>query len=131
MKRSMLLFFCDLDNLKAVNDTFGHGQGDLVLKEVSSILKETFREADIQARFGGDEFVVLAVDASIDSVELLTNRIQTNLEKRNLQKDRPYPLTLSMGIARFDPTAPSTVSEMIAQADSLMYLQKQEKKKRK
>lgn len=131
MKRKMLLFFFDLDNLKSVNDTFGHAQGDLALKEISSVLKETFREADIQARFGGDEFVVLAVDASMDNVEILTNRIQTNLEKHNLQKDRTYRLALSMGIAGFDPAAPSTVSEMIAQADSLMYLQKQAKKKEK
>ena len=69
MNRTMLLFFCDVDNLKGINDTHGHAQGDLALKEVSAILKETFREADILARLGGDEFVVLAVDASLESAE--------------------------------------------------------------
>jgi diguanylate cyclase (GGDEF)-like protein len=131
VKRSMLLFFFDLDDLKTINDTQGHTQGDLALKEVSAILKETFREADIPARFGGDEFVVLAVDASTESVNLVTTRLQTDVEKRNLRGDRPYQLILSMGAAAFDPEAPRTVSEMIAQADALMYEQKQARKSRK
>jgi diguanylate cyclase (GGDEF)-like protein len=77
----MLLFFGDVDNLKTINDTHGHAQGDLALQEISAILKETFREADIVARIGGDEFVVLAVDASMESADVLTNRIQSILEK--------------------------------------------------
>ena len=60
INRSMLLFFCDVDYLKSINDAHGHAQGDLALQEVSAILKETFREVDIMARLGGDEFVVLA-----------------------------------------------------------------------
>jgi len=121
IKRSMLLFFGDVDDLKVINDTHAHVQGDLALKEVSAILKEIFREADIAARFGGDEFVVLAVDASIESADILVNRIQAALEKRNQEGSRPYQLTLSVGITRFDPEAPCTLNELIAQADSLMY----------
>jgi diguanylate cyclase (GGDEF)-like protein/PAS domain S-box-containing protein len=128
IKTSMLLFFGDLDNLKTINDTHGHAQGDLALQEVSAILKETFREADILARIGGDEFVVLAVDASMESADVMTNRIQAELEKRNLQGDRRYQLTLSMGITHYDPEAPCTVSELIAQADDQMYQQKQARK---
>ncbi|MBE3145191.1 MAG: diguanylate cyclase, partial [Planctomycetes bacterium] len=131
IKRGMLLFFCDLDDLKIINDNWGHAQGDLALKEVSAILKETFREADIPARIGGDEFVVLAEDASSESADILTNRIQATLERRNQQGDRPYQLTLSMGIARYDPEAPCTVSELIAQADGQMYDQKQAGKGKK
>jgi diguanylate cyclase (GGDEF)-like protein len=124
-KRSMLFFFTDVDNLKAINDNLGHAQGDLALMDVAAILKEAFREADIPARFGGDEFVVLAVDATLESAEVLTNRIQVTLERRNRQGDRPYQLTLSMGVARYDPEVPCTVSELIAQADGLMYDHKQ------
>jgi len=130
-KRSVLLFFGDVDGLKVINDTHGHAQGDLALKEVSAILKETFREADIPARFGGDEFVVLAVDASIESAEIVTNRLQADLDARNQRGDRPYQLTLSMGIAQYDPEAPCTVSELIVQADGLMYQQKQARKGKK
>ena len=127
-KRSMLLFFGDLDDLKLINDTHGHAQGDLALKELSSILREIFREADILARFGGDELVILAVDASMENAETLARRIRLALERRNLLGDRPYPLSLSLGISHFDPAAPSSINELIAQADDRMYQQKHERK---
>ena len=128
-KRSMLLFFGDLDDLKRINDTHGHAQGDLALKELSSILRESFREADILARFGGDELVILAVDASMENAENLALRIRLALERSNQQGDRPYPLSLSLGYAHFDPEAPSSINDLIAQADGRMYQQKQEKKR--
>jgi diguanylate cyclase (GGDEF)-like protein len=131
IKKVMLLFFGDVDDLKTINDTLGHAQGDLALKEVSAILKESFRESDILARIGGDEFVALALDASKESGEIITNRIQATLEARNQPGDETYHLSLSMGIARYDPEAPCTLSELIAQADGLMYQQKQARKGKK
>jgi diguanylate cyclase (GGDEF)-like protein/PAS domain S-box-containing protein len=128
MKRAMLLFFGDVDNLKTINDTLGHAQGDLALQEISAILKENFRESDILARLGGDEFVVLAVDASKENAEIITNRIQAALKARNQQGGKTYHLTLSLGVARYDPEAPCTVSELMTQADGLMYHQKQARK---
>ncbi len=99
-KRSVLLFFGDVDDLKTINDTLGHANGDLALKEVAAILREIFREADIPARFGGDEFVVLAPDSSMENADILTNRLQASLKAHNRQGERPYHLTLSMGFAR-------------------------------
>jgi diguanylate cyclase (GGDEF)-like protein/PAS domain S-box-containing protein len=128
IKRSMLLFFGDVDSLKTINDTYGHAQGDLALNDISAILKETFREADIVARIGGEEFVVLAVDASMESTGVLISRIQAALKRRKQQGDQPYQLSISMGIAHYDPEAPCTVNEMIAQADGRMYRQKQARK---
>jgi diguanylate cyclase (GGDEF)-like protein len=128
-KRSVSWFFFDVDALKTINDSFGHAQGDAALKEVSAILKETFRVADIPARIGGDEFVVLAPDASIESAIILTKRIQTRLERRNQKGERPYHLSLSVGISRFDPETPHTINELISQADDQMYLQKKKKGK--
>jgi diguanylate cyclase (GGDEF)-like protein len=127
-KRSVLLFFCDLDDLKTINDSFGHAEGDAALKEVSAIIKETFREADIPARIGGDEFVILAPDMSTDSANIMPDRLQTTVENHNLKGGRPYALTLSVGISRFNPEVPHTVNELISEADKLMYLQKKEKK---
>jgi diguanylate cyclase (GGDEF)-like protein/PAS domain S-box-containing protein len=127
-KRDMLLMFGDVDGLKTINDSHGHAQGDLALQEVSTALKETFREADILARIGGDEFVVLAVDASMERADILTNRIQVALKRRKQQADRPYQLSLSLGIANYDPEAPCTLSELIVQADGRMYQQKQARK---
>ncbi len=131
MKRAMLLFFGDVDNLKTINDTWGHAQGDLALQEISAILKENFRESDILARIGGDEFVVLAVDASKENAEIITNRILASLEARNQQDEKTYHLTLSLGAARYNPEAPCTVSELLTQADGLMYHQKQARKGKK
>jgi diguanylate cyclase (GGDEF)-like protein/PAS domain S-box-containing protein len=128
IKRPMMLFFCDVDSLKGINDAHGHAQGDLALQEVSAILKDTFREVDIMARLGGDEFVVLAVDAMLESAETITGRIQAALELRNQQGHRPYLLNLSMGIAHCDPETSTTVSELIIEADALMYSQKQARK---
>ena len=127
-KKGVLLYFCDVDNLKVINDIHGHDRGDLALKEISAVLKEAFRETDIPARFGGDEFVVLVVDAALESVELLTNRLQTGLDKCNQQEDRLYQLSLSIGIARYDPDAPCTLNELIARADGRMYKQKHARK---
>ena len=127
----MLLFFGDIDNLKAINGTWGHAQGDLALKELSTILKESFRESDILARVGGDEFVVVALDASREGTEIVTNRIQSALEARNQKKGATYHLALSLGFAHFDPESPCMLSELIAQADGLMYQQKQVRKKKK
>ena len=76
------------------------------------------------ARLGGDEFVVLAVDAFQESAESITERIQSSLKVRNQHRQRPYQLNMSMGIARCDPDTPCTVSELIVQADTLMYQQK-------
>jgi len=128
INRPMLLFFCDVDSLKSINDSHGHTQGDLALKEVSGILKDTFRDADILARLGGDEFVVLAVDALLESAETMTGRIQAALEIGNRKGQRPYQLNLSTGVARCDPEVPSSVSELIVEADRLMYSQKQARK---
>jgi diguanylate cyclase (GGDEF)-like protein len=127
-KRGVSLFFCDLDGLKKINDSYGHSQGDEALKEVSAIIKETFREADIPARFGGDEFVILAPDTNIDSADTLPKRLQTTVENHNRKRERPYHITLSVGISRFNPDTPHTINELISMADELMYHQKKEKK---
>jgi diguanylate cyclase (GGDEF)-like protein len=130
LKGTLLLFFGDLDYLKAINDTWGHAHGDLALKELSAILKHTFRESDIVARIGGDEFVILAEDGSKEIGELMAHRIQSCLDARNQQGDESYHLSISLGIARYNPDAPCTISELISQADGLMYHEKQAKKEK-
>jgi diguanylate cyclase (GGDEF)-like protein len=127
----MLLFFGDVDQLKLINDTLGHAQGDMALKGITSILKECFREADIMARIGGDEFVVLTTDDSRDSDEIIIKRIEAALIAFNQQPDKTYTLTLSLGVAHYDPSSPSTLDELLAKADSQMYLQKQSRHAKK
>jgi len=125
-KTGMLLLFADFNNLKWINDTLGHYKGDLALIETANILKETFREPDIIARIGGDEFGVLAIEGRRDSAEMLISRLQENLDTHNARGKCSYELSLSMGIARYDPECPCSIDELLGRADSLMYEQKQE-----
>jgi diguanylate cyclase (GGDEF)-like protein/PAS domain S-box-containing protein len=125
MKRCMYLVFTDMDGLKNINDTFGHPEGDLALIELAGVLAETFREADILSRYGGDEFVILALDASGDDASALIARLQQVLDAHNARPGRRYKLSISIGVTRYDPEVPCSVNDLIIQADRLMYQHKQ------
>lgn len=122
-----LLFFADLDGMKWINDTFGHQEGDRALIAAAGIFKNTFRESDIVARMSGDEFVVLALETTGDDGSPLSTRLQDALNAHNAQTDRGYTLSLSVGVARYDPEHPCSVQELLARADSLMYQNKRGK----
>jgi diguanylate cyclase (GGDEF)-like protein len=129
-RRRLLLMYADLDNMKRINDKFGHIEGDAALIEAADILKQVFRESDIIARIGGDEFVILAVDSNGASHEAFINRIHQRCILANLKKARPYVLAMSAGSAEFDPDQPTTLEELVAQADRAMYAEKQKRQKR-
>jgi diguanylate cyclase (GGDEF)-like protein/PAS domain S-box-containing protein len=124
-QRKMALLFADFDGLKQINDAFGHLAGDRALIETANVLKETFRESDIIARIGGDEFVVLATETNGSPTEVLTARLQENLEARNTRRDRDYKLSLSLGLARYNPECPCSIDDLLIQADRAMYERKQ------
>jgi diguanylate cyclase (GGDEF)-like protein len=126
MKRGMFLLFTDLDDLKTINDTLGHREGDLALIDTANILKETFRESDIIARIGGDEFVSLIIEPS-DGAQSIVPRLQEKLDFHNTKMDRPYKLSLSIGLAQYNPEQPCTIDDLLSMADKLMYEQKQKK----
>jgi diguanylate cyclase (GGDEF)-like protein len=121
--RGLLLFFVDLDGLKQINDWCGHAEGDHALQRTARILKKTFRDSDIVARLGGDEFAVLAVEASSRSEARITVRLRRYLREAN-EGEQCSSLSLSVGIAKFVPSNPISLSELMAQADKAMYLQK-------
>ena len=125
----MVLIYGDLDNLKEINDTFGHKEGDQVLVDISHILKETFRESDIIASIGGDEFVMLAMNSLETSGEKLINRFEQVLNDHHLQTKPPYKLAMSFGIACFNPQNPSSIDALLVEADKLMYENKQRKRR--
>jgi diguanylate cyclase (GGDEF)-like protein len=125
-KKDMLLFFADLDKMKQINDTLGHQEGDNALLEIASILKEAFRESDIIGRMGGDEFAILAIDTTDETKEVLMKRLHAILETYN-RPDKKYQLSLSVGISHYDPEHPSSLDELMAQADTLMYEEKRNK----
>jgi len=128
-QRGMFLLFSDLDNLKLINDTFGHHEGDQALIETANIHRETFRQSDIIARVGGDEFAVLAIESHKGSGEILAARLQERLRTHNTQRNRRYKLSISVGLDYYDPTCPRSIDELLDRADRSMYEQKQQKKR--
>jgi len=122
--RGGLLVFVDLDGMKRINDANGHQEGDRALVETSRILRETFRESDIIARLGGDEFTVLTVSADEDDADAIKARIAQAVARHNGRPDRSYLLTLSCGIARFDPAGSDTLEDLLARADAALYAEK-------
>ena len=121
--QGLLLFFCDVDNLKKINDSYGHQAGDLTIIRAADALEQTFRGADILARLGGDEFAVLAMEASSQNEEVILRRLEKSLKKSNANETR-YEASLSVGVARFDPKHAISLGELMAQADRAMYEQK-------
>lgn len=113
---TILLYF-DLNKFKQVNDTWGHAVGDQALVEVAEVLRETFRESDLIGRLGGDEFVVLAVNSLDPEGEVLLARLDQRLNVRNDRPHRRYRLSLGRGLAKFDPTSPQSVDQLLHAAD--------------
>ena len=121
------LFFADLDGLKNINDNFGHPEGDRALQAMATILKETFRTSDLLARLGGDEFIMLAINAPAAGIQTILARLQRNLDRSNAQ-NRYYQLSLSIGVAQFDPRHETTLEELIIEADKALYDHKRRKR---
>jgi diguanylate cyclase (GGDEF)-like protein len=122
------VLFADLDGLKAVNDGLGHGVGDEMLAETAAILVDTFRSSDVSARIGGDEFCVMLTADSAASTEAAIARLQHSIRTANRFPDRPYRLSLSIGVATFDPERPVSAHDLIAEADERMYEHKRSKR---
>ena len=127
INHEVLLFFVDVDKLKYVNDTFGHVMGDRYLMEMAKILRTTFRESDIIARIGGDEFAVLSMETGPNSSEMLVERLQTNLDLFNRENKSVFGLSASAGIARCEQEESNTISALLDRADQDMYARKRNK----
>ena len=124
------LMYIDMDSLKMINDTFGHAQGDIALTHFAHILTQTFRDSDVIARMGGDEFAVLTIAATESSLNVIQERLQSNVDNHNLEAVRSYSLSFSMGIIRVDLNSIFTVDALLAQADQAMYAHKKKRKRK-
>ena len=116
--RSLHCVFIDLDDMKGINDRFGHEAGDAALRETADLLRSTFRESDLIARLGGDEFCVLIVEGDPDRA---VERLRQAVRERHSTASAPYSLTLSVGLAGFDPSRHQAVEDLVADADRKMY----------
>lgn len=119
-----ILIFLDINNFKQINDTYGHSEGDEALVHVARVLQATFRESDVCARIGGDEFAVLAITAEAKAGDALVAKFREKLRQENEKENRPYQLLLSHGVSVFDPRNPCLLEELLQRADQAMYRSK-------
>jgi len=128
-KSSILLAFLDIDDFKVINDSFGHDEGDIALKKLAGLLKNTLREIDIICRMGGDEFLLIFPDSSLKEVPLIKKRISKNLAQLNETTKKDYHIKISIGFSEYRPDKPKTIDELIRMADQRMYEEKEKKKR--
>ncbi len=129
LKRGIFMLYADLDGLKAINDTLGHKEGDGAIRETAEVLSDTFRNSDIIGRIGGDEFVIVPIGIAGDNIDLIKARLQKNVDIQNRKLDRKYELSISVGVAYYDPAHLETIDELLMRADALMYEQKNNKRR--
>ena len=126
------VMYIDIDHFKHVNDSVGHQGGDEVLREVAGRIKEELRLSDALARFGGEEFVVLLIDADLDSASMVAERIRASIAGSPVQLSCALrvPVTVSIGVAMLenfdrDHTIEAVARELVAHADAALYEAKQ------
>lgn len=128
-ERYLSVFFFDIDKLKYVNDTFGHAEGDELIKGMAEVLKKCFRESDILARIGGDEFVAILPDCDLKMAEMFRTRIDEIIEKaNNNQRSEHLKISVSIGFVGTENKT-DTIEALMKKADELMYIDKLGKKR--
>lgn len=120
------IIFCDVDDMKLINDTLGHQFGDKLLKNVARLMKKCFRGSDMLARYGGDEFVVLQPESSEADLVNAVSRFRMIIEKYN-DDNMELPIKISMGYV-VSKNKNEPVKNLLASADNLMYQEKIGKK---
>lgn len=129
LERPATMLFFDLNGFKAVNDTFGHAEGDRALVTFSEVLIHSMRQSDVVGRLGGDEFVVLLTSATATETEIILNRMREDLTKKNQEAKRGYDIKFSVGTIEFDLETHKDIHGFLAAADSEMYKDKVSSKK--
>ncbi|UZN23731.1 diguanylate cyclase [bacterium 3DAC] len=122
------VLYMDIDNFKLVNDTYGHAEGDRVLRQVASIIKRSCGPLDVPGRYGGEEFVVVLPGAGVDYAMEMAEKIRSEVEKTF--KDTVYDVTISVGVAVHPPLPARSGVELLDMADKAMYYAKRHGKNR-
>ncbi len=122
----LLIIACDIDHFKKVNDTYGHNEGDLVLKSVVRIIKSSLRKTDILARTGGEEFIIVCHSINGEAGNKVAEKLRKKIEETpiDLKRDISISITMSFGVACYSP-AMRNIEEFIKVADNRLYLAKE------
>ena len=130
-KMPAALVFFDLDGFKAINDQFGHAEGDRALIIFGQTMQAVFRDSDVFARLGGDEFVVLLTQAEAKTAMTTIARFRTEIEKHNAENSNAYNISFSDGVLRIEKNLQPPIEDLLNEADVLMYEKKHLKKERR
>ncbi|RCX07792.1 GGDEF domain-containing protein [Marinomonas foliarum] len=126
-KKTMFFVVFDLNKFKAINDDYGHHEGDFVLAKFAQIMLESFSEYDVIGRLGGDEFVAMLSDRTAEEIAVFLERFAVCVDEVNDSLKKPYRIQYSAGVTHFPHDTDKSIEEMIQCADAAMY---QQKKKR-
>lgn len=120
--RPLSLFMLDIDHFKSINDNYGHAAGDQALINLTRLCKQTIRQSDILARFGGEEFVICCPDTDIGAAEQLAQRLRWLLHKEGLAigGGQILPATASFGVAALS-SVDASIEDLINRADTFLY----------
>lgn len=130
-KGAALLIYLDLDDLKLINDNYGHPEGNRALVVTANVLRACFRQSDILARLGGDEFCVLMTDAGQDSAQQVRKRLQQRTDFINALSSWNFRLSLSVGIVEVPVVHQPSLDQLLRIADEHMYEEKRNKQLRR
>jgi len=122
--KTLTICFIDVDDLKKINDRFGHCEGDRLLTRVSRLIRENIRNKDVAFRFGGDEFVVIFPETTEYEAKLVWKRIIDKIEKSNQKNTMKYSIRLSAGFVDCGKRKKLTADLLIKEADWNMYREK-------
>lgn len=120
--------FLDIDNLRIINNSYGHAEGDYAIKTISEVITHSVREADIVSRFGGDEFLIVFRSCDVPTAELILKRIVNQLDTISDEHGKSFKLSVSYGITNISNEGINTVKDIIMLTDKKMYEQKAKKK---
>ncbi len=130
-KQSLTVCYIDLDNLKYVNDNYGHSEGDKTIRTAAKLMKSALRETDAICRMGGDEILLVLPDTTIGGSYAVLGRMEELISQRNDKARIPWKLEYSYGLAEHSPGGKHTAEELVDIADRNMYKMKMSKKHKK
>jgi diguanylate cyclase (GGDEF)-like protein len=125
-----MVMFMDMDGLKAINDTYGHNEGDVAISAFANILQDVLRKDDIVGRVGGDEFVVFSTVRKAENSEQVVQRIRNKIDEYNAKQLHPFLVSSSIGAVVLSAATKECFEEAMLSADNVLYAEKMEKKKK-
>ena len=116
------VILADIDYFKAVNDTYGHLAGDYSLKKIAECLKDSLRGSDSAARYGGEEFAFILPETDPDGAFIVAERLRKDIDSMRIDYEgKNISITMSFGIASFDPANDTSKTDLIKKADHALY----------